>query len=334
MLRKLPKIELHCHLDGSLRVDSIIDIAKKENIELPSFNIEEVNKLVKVQSDCTSLVEYLKKFDLPNKVMQSKESLKRVTYELLEDASRENIKYMEIRFAPMLHTSKGLSIDEVIESVVCGVEEAQKVYDIKANLILGCMRSMSEEDAFLVVNEGRKFLNNGVVAIDLCGPEMEGFSSRFKAPIDLARSYGYRVTIHAGEAASGINVIEAVNILGAERIGHGVRIKDLKDAYDLVKDKNIVLEMCPTSNIQTKAVELFNEHPFYKFYKDDVRVTLNTDNRTVSDIDLTNEFDLIFNNFKLDLNDYNKIYLHTVDATFADEETKEWLRDFIIDIDK
>lgn len=334
MLRKLPKIELHCHLDGSVRVDSIIDIAKKENVELPSFNIEEVNKLVKVPSDCTSLVEYLKKFDLPNKVMQSKESLKRVTFELLEDASRENIKYMEIRFAPMLHTFKGLSIDEVIESVVCGVEEAQKVYDIKANLILGCMRSMSEGDAFLVVNEGRKFLNNGVVAIDLCGPEMEGFSSRFKAPIDLARSYGYRVTIHAGEAASGINVIEAVNILGAERIGHGVRIKDLKDAYDLVKDKNIVLEMCPTSNIQTKAVELFNEHPFYKFYKDDVRVTINTDNRTVSDIDLTNEFNLVFNNFKLDLNDYNKIYLHTVDATFADEETKEWLRDFIIDIYK
>lgn len=334
MLKKLPKIELHCHLDGSVRVDSIIDIAKKENIELPSFNIEEVNKLVKVPSDCTSLVEYLKRFDLPNKVMQSKESLKRVTFELLEDASRENIKYMEIRFAPMLHTLKGLSIDEVIESVVCGIEEAQNFYDIKANLIIGCMRSMSEEDAFLVVNLGRKFLNKGVVAIDLCGPEMERFSREFKAPIDLAKSYGYRVTIHAGEAASGINVIEAVNILGAERIGHGVMIKDLKEAYDLVKDKNIVLEMCPTSNIQTKAVDSSKEHPFYKFYKDDVRVTLNTDNRTVSDIDLTNEFDLIFNNFEMDLKDYKKLYLNTVDATFADEETKKWLRNFIIDINK
>lgn len=329
MLKKLPKIELHCHLDGSVRPNTIIEIAKAENIELPSSNVEDITNLVKVPLDCTSLVEYLKRFDLPNRVMQSRESLKRVTFELLEDASNENIKYMEIRFAPMLHILKGLSIKEVIESVIEAMKEAEKMYHIKSNLILSCMRTMSEKEALLVVNEGREFLNNGVVAIDLCGPELEGFSNEFKDAIELAKEYGYRVTIHAGEAASGINVLEAVNILGAERIGHGVGIKDIEEAYEIVKNNNIVLEMCPTSNVNTKAVNNYKEHPFYKFYEDGVRVTLNTDNRTVSDIDLTNEFDVIFKNFNMDIKDYNNIYLDTVDATFADNETKNWLRSFI-----
>lgn len=329
MLNKLPKIELHCHLDGSVRPETIIDIAKKDNIELPSLEIDTIKDMVRAPLDCTSLVEYLKRFDLPNKVMQTKESLRRITFELLEDASKENLKYMEIRFAPMLHTLNGLSISEVIESIIEGIEEAENTYEVKANLILSCMRTMTTEDAFLVVEEGKKYLNNKVVGIDLCGPENEGFCEDFKEPIDLARKYGYRVTIHAGEAASGMNVLEAVKILKAERIGHGVGIKDIKEAYEIVKENNIVLEMCPTSNVQTKAVNSYKDHPFYKFYKDGVKVTLNTDNRTVSNIDLTNEFNAIDKSFEMDREDYKNIYLDSVDATFANEETKKWLRKFI-----
>ncbi|RDY23725.1 adenosine deaminase [Romboutsia maritimum] len=329
MIKKLPKIELHCHLDGSVRLDTIIDIAKKENIKLPSEDINELSSLVKVPSNCTSLVEYLKRFDLPNKIMQTKESLRRISFELLEDAQRENVKYLEIRFAPMLHLQRELTISEVIESVICGMKEAQEKYDIKSNLILGCMRTMSEEDAILVINEGKKFLNKGVVAVDLCGPELEGFSSNFKNAMDLARSYGYKVTIHAGEAASENNVLDAINLLGAKRIGHGVRIKDKKEVYKLVKEKNIVLEMCPTSNVQTKAIDAYENHPFYPFYKDDIKVTISTDNRTVSDIDLSSEIDTMFNKFDLKRDDYKKIYLNSVDATFADDKTKNWLRSLI-----
>lgn len=329
MLRKLPKIELHCHLDGSVRPQTIIDIAQKENIALPSNKLEEIQNMVRVPLDCTSLVEYLKRFDLPNLVMQTRESLRRITFELLEDASKENLKYIEIRFAPMLHTLKGLSVSEVIESIIEGIREAEKKYEIKANLILGCMRTMTVSDAIYVVEEGKKYLNKGVVAIDLCGPEKEGFAKEYKEAIDLARDYGYRVTIHAGEAASGFNVLEAVELLNAERIGHGVGIKDLAEAYEIVKDKNIVLEMCPTSNINTKAVNSYKEHPFYKFYKDGLKVTLNTDNRTVSNIDLTNEFNSIYNDFDMSEEDYRNLYLSAVDATFADEETKEWLRKFV-----
>ena len=195
MINKLPKIELHCHLDGSVRVDTIIDIAKKENIKLESYEKCDVEKLVQVPNDCTSLNEYLKRFDLANKVMQSSENIKRVTFELLEDAQKENVKYIEVRFAPLLHLNGGLSIEEVIQSAIDGINEAEKMYDIKGNIILCCMRTMSEDDAILVVEEGKKFLNKGVVAIDLAGPEEEGFVKKYKKAIELARSYGYNKKI-------------------------------------------------------------------------------------------------------------------------------------------
>lgn len=329
MINKLPKIELHCHLDGSVRVDTIIDIAKKEGIKLDSYKRCDIEKLVQVTNDCTSLNEYLKRFDLPNKVMQSSENIKRITFELLEDAQKENIKYIEIRFAPLLHLQKGLSIEEVIQSAIDGINQAQRIYDIKGNIILSCMRNMSEDDAILLIEKGRKFLNKGVVAIDLAGPEEEGFANKYKRAIELARSYGYNITIHAGEAASAQNVIDAINILKAQRIGHGVRIKDMKDAYDLVKKTGVVLEMCPTSNIQTKAIECLNKYPLYDFYKDGIKLSINTDNRTVSNIDLSNEIKVISDEFNMSKEKYKDIYLNTIDAIFADESTKKWLRRLI-----
>lgn len=328
-MNKLPKIELHCHLDGSVRVDTIIDISKKEGIKLDSYERCDIEKMVQVQNDCTSLNEYLKRFDLPNKVMQSSKNIKRIAFELLEDAQKENVKYIEVRFAPLLHLDGGLSIEEVMQSVVDGINEAEKMYDIKGNVILSCMRTMSEEDAILVIEEGRKFLNKGVVAIDLAGPEEEDFVEKYKRAIELARSYGYNVTIHAGEAASGQNVIDAINILKAQRIGHGVRIKDMKDAYELVKETGVVLEMCPTSNIQTKAIESFSKYPLYDFYKDGINLSINTDNRTVSNIDLSNEIKVISDEFNMSKEEYIDIYLNAVEATFAEESTKEWLRKLI-----
>ena len=325
----LPKIELHCHLDGSVRVDTIIDIAKKENIEIPSFEEKVIRGFVEVPKDCTSLNEYLKRFKLPNNIMQSSYSLERIAFELLEDAASENIKYIEVRFAPQLHTNNGLTVKQVIKSVLKGIRKAEEIYDIKGNLILGCMRNMSVEDGLEVVSEGKQFLNNGVVAIDLCGPEYEEFAYKYKEITDLAKKLGYKVTIHAGEAASAQNVIDAINILGATRIGHGVRIKDMKEAYDLVKEKNVTLEMCPTSNIQTKAIDDFNNYPLHDFYKDNIKVSINTDNRTVSNIALHNEISLILNRFNMGLDDYNKIYTDAVEASFADDNTKKWLSSLI-----
>jgi adenosine deaminase len=320
----LPKIELHCHLDGSLRPETIIDIALKEGIHLPSYERKELQKELIAPLDCESLDDYLKRFSLPNLVMQSKENLRRITFELFEDATKENVKYMEVRFAPLLHTLKGLDVEEIIQAVVEGMDDAVKRYDIRGNIILSCMRTMSVERAFEVVEKGRKFLGKGVVAIDLCASEEEGFCGRFIEPMALARNYGYRVTIHAGETGVGKNVLEAVELLGAERIGHGVFIKDCPEAYNIVKDRQVVLEMCPTSNVQTKAVGHYREHPIYQFHKDGIKVTINTDNRTVSDTTMTKECRLVNSEFNLSEEDYRQIYINSVEASFADKETKEW----------
>ncbi len=320
----LPKIELHCHLDGSLRPETIIDIALKDGIQLPSYERNELQKELIAPLECESLDDYLKRFALPNLVMQSKENLRRITFELFEDAAKENVKYMEVRFAPLLHTLKGLDVEEIIQAVLEGMKAAAKRYDIRGNIILSCMRTMPVESAFEVVEKGRKFLGKGVVAIDLCASEEEGFCRRFIEPIALARNYGYRVTIHAGETGVGKNVLEAVELLGAERIGHGVFIKDCPEAYTIVKDRQVVLEMCPTSNVQTKAVRDYHEHPIYLFHKDGIKVTINTDNRTVSDTTMTKECQIVNSEFNLSEEDYRQIYLNSVEASFADKETKEW----------
>ncbi|WP_374055880.1 adenosine deaminase [Rossellomorea sp. FM04394] len=325
----MPKIELHCHLDGSVRPETIIDIAKREGIPIPSFDIEEMKEELIAPLDCKSLDEYLEKFSIPNAVMQSKENLKRITFELYEDAAKENVKYMEVRFAPLLHTEKGLSVEEVIGSVIEGMKEAEEHFDIKGNIILSCMRTMSAERAFEVVEQGKIFLGKGVVAIDLCASEEEGFCGKFIEPIALAREYGYRVTIHAGETGIGRNVLEAVEWLGAERIGHGVYMTDCPEAYQVVKEKQIVLEICPTSNVQTKAVKEFRDHPLFDFHRDGIKITLNTDNRTVSDTTMTKECDLVWNEFAMSEEDYREIYMNSVEAAFASDEVKEGLKKYL-----
>ena len=286
--KDIPKIDLHCHLDGSVRAETVLNIIKKDNLEF-SLNLKQIKKKLIAPSNCNSLNEYLKCFNLPIAVMQTKDNLERVSYELMEDAALENIKYIEIRFAPQQHKQNGLTTKEIIESVLVGMRKAEEQYDIKGNYILSCMRHLSAESAMKIIEDGRQFLNRGVVAIDLCGGEEVGFCHKFINPIKNARKYGYHITVHAGETGIGQNVIDAIQLLGAERIGHGIFIKDNKEAYDLVKEKKIILEICPTSNIQTKAINTYKEHPIYDFYNDKIMVTLNTDNRTVSDTTMTKE---------------------------------------------
>lgn len=329
-LFKLPKIDLHCHLDGSVRPETIIDIANKENIKLDSYDINEIKKEIIVPLNCSSLNEYLGAFTIPNLVMQSKEDLRRIAFELYEDAAKENVKYMEVRFAPVLHTVRGLTLEEVIESVLIGIHDAEKKFDIKGNLILGCMRFMSVEKAFEVIEAGRKFLDKGVVAVDLCAGEEEGFCRKFIEPITLAKEYGYRITIHAGETGIGENVLEAVKLLEAERIGHGVYIKDCEEAYKIVKEKHITLEICPTSNVQTKAVSSFENHPIYDFYKDGINISINTDNRTVSDTTMTNEIQIVNEYFHMTFEDYKNIYNMSVKASFASKNIKNELKKKLI----
>lgn len=333
-MKSYPKIELHCHLDGSVRPATVIDIARKEGVALPSSDLGVVREHMVAKPDCRTLKEYLTKFEIPLLVMQTPGSLERIAYELLEDAWRENVKYMEVRFGPQLHRAKGLSLKEVIASVLSGMEKAENQFGVKSNLILSSLRGAPMDSLYELIEAGREFLGQGVVALDLCAAEEEGFSKDYVAPFRLARRYGYRITIHAGEACSGNNVFEAVSLLGAERIGHGVRLLSSPEGYDLVKTKGTLLEMCPTSNVQTKAVPDFSSHPIMDFMRDGIAVSIATDNRTVSATTMSREIEIVSDTLGMTAEEYGRVYRESIAASFADDAVKEALFAFEEDIYK
>ena len=324
----LPKIDLHCHLDGSVRPQTVIDLAKQQNITLPSYDVDEINALMVAPETCSDLPEYLSRFDLPVSVMQTADSLERISFELFEDAAKENVKYLEVRFAPQLHIQNGLTYEEIISSAVKGMKKAEELYDIKGNYILSMVKFLPSDTIPQVIDAGVGLLNQGVVAFDLAGSELDGFSHDYATFAQDAKDKGYRVTIHAGEQGSGQNVYEAISILGAERIGHGVAIKDHQQAYNLVKDEDVALETCPSSNVQTKAIPELSQHPIKAFYKDGVPVTINTDNRTVSNTTMTDEVRKVVEQFELTEADYYQIYKMSVKHSFASDDIKQALMQF------
>lgn len=323
-----PKIDLHCHLDGSVRPETIRELAIMQGIEIP----ESLREELVAPETCQSLDEYLLRFDLPNRLMQTQENLERITFELYEDAARENVKYMEVRFGPLLHVMEGLSLDQVFKGVLSGMKRAEKNYDIKGNLIVSILRTMPKDRIYELIDVAAQYLNKGVVAMDLAASELPGFCQEFIPHMAYAREKGFHITIHAGETGSGQNVTDAIQLLGAERIGHGIYIHDDQEAFDLCLNKQTVLEVCPTSNVQTKAVPTLVEHPMKMFYDKEIKVTINTDNRTVSDTTMTKELEKTFETFEMTVEDYKQIYLNSICRAFTNESTKEWLRDYLKDI--
>lgn len=324
----LPKIDLHCHLDGSVRPQTIIDLAQQQSITLPSEDIDEINTLMIAPETCLNLDEYLQRFELPLSVMQTGEALERISFELFEDAAKENVKYLEVRFGPLLHLEKGLTLDQIIGSVIQGMKRAETLYDIKGNYILSLLRHMPKESIKGVIDAGAKYLDDGVVAFDLAGGEVSGFCHEFVPYAHYAAEKGYRITIHAGEQGDGQNVYDAISLLGAERIGHGIHIKGHTEAYKLVKNNAVALETCPSSNIQTKAVDKLSSHPIKEFYQDGVPVTINTDNRTVSNTTMSDEVRKVMEEFKLSREDYFNIYKISVAYSFASESVKQHLLNY------
>lgn len=321
----LPKIDLHCHLDGSVRPQTIIDLARQQKLLLPSEDIDTIRDLMIAPETCKDLDEYLMRFDLPLSVMQEADAIERISFELYEDAAKENVKYLEVRFGPLLHLQKGLTLDQVIGSAVKGMQRAEAMYDIKGNYILSILRTMPKDRINEVIDAGASYLGDGVAAFDLAGSEQPGFCEAFIPYAKYALEKGYRVTIHAGEQGSGQNVFDAVTMLGAERIGHGIHIKGHLEAYQLVKGKAVGLETCPSSNVQTKAVTDLASHPVKAFHRDGVSITINTDNRTVSNTTMTDEVRKVMEEFELTREEYFDIYKVSVEQSFASDEVKQAL---------
>lgn len=311
-------IDLHLHLDGSLSLETVKELSKIEGIAIDSD--DELIKKLRVSENCRDLNEYLEKFDFPLSLLQSRKAIKIAVSNLLEELKSENILYAEIRFAPQLHTKKGLSQQEVVEAAIEGLNNS-----IKSNLILCCMRGNDNiNENIETVNIAEKYLGKGVCAIDLAGAEALYTTEKFGYIFELASSKNIPFTIHAGEAMGAESIRKALEF-GAKRIGHGVRAFEDNELMEILAESKIPLELCPTSNLNTRVFEDIQNYPIRKFMEKGVVITINTDNRTVSNTNIMKEIDLVKNAFSLSNEDINSFILNGAIHSFADEDTKEFV---------
>jgi adenosine deaminase len=289
LLERLPKADLHVHLDGSLRPSTMIDLAADAGVELPVREPDALGAFMNVQNG-TGLVDYLKRFDITLALMQAEHAIERIAYELAEDAALENVRYMEVRFCPALNTRGGLAGDAVVEAALRGLRRAQADHDIETAVIVCGLRNLPVTTSIEMAELAVAFRDRGVVAFDLAGAE------RGHPPIDhqpafrIAADANMAVTIHAGEAFGPASIHQAVHACNARRIGHGTRLWEDGDLMRFVNDFRIPLELCLTSNVQTHASPSLEEHPARLFYDHGLVVTLNTDNRMMSGTTVTDEY--------------------------------------------
>ena len=327
LFQKLPKTDLHVHLDGSLRLETILDLAQKDGIELPSRDPDELRRAMHLGENCGSLVEYLKAFDVTLRVMQTEESLYRIAYELAEDAARENVLYMEVRYSPMLHTRKGLKLTRVIESVLGGLKAAREVYGVESNLIVCGIRNVSVESSLEMAELAVAYKGRGVVGFDLAGAEYDHPAKHHKPAFQLVRDNNINVTIHAGEAFGPESIAQAIHVCGAHRIGHGCRLREDGDLLHYLNDHRIPLECCPSSNVQTGAVRALASHPLKLYYDLGLRVTVNTDNRLVTDTTVSKELWLCHTQMGMTLRDVKSVIMGGFKSSFLPfHERQAYLR--------
>ena len=285
-------IDLHLHLDGSLPINAVIKLARIQNITLPADDEETLKTYLTVSPTAQSLNDYLKCFDLPLELLQSCDAVEFAVYELICELTKQGIVYSEIRFAPQLHTKNGQTQRDIIEAAIKGLRKAESDFNTKSNLILCTMRGGAEKENLLTVRLAAEYLGSGVCAVDLAGAEALYKTELYRSVFELAAELCVPFTIHAGEADGAQSVKTALNF-GARRIGHGVAAVNDNELLDEIKRRNISIECCLTSNLQTKAVSSLSQHPIKDFLHLGINATINTDNMTVSDTTIEKEFALL-----------------------------------------
>ncbi|KAK2964829.1 putative Adenosine deaminase [Blattamonas nauphoetae] len=289
-IRQLPKAELHCHLDGSIRVKTVLELAAEQGVVLPTTDEKELSALLNVAEDCPSLVEYLRAFDITLLVLQRPYAITRTVYEIAEDCVNDGTTYIEIRFAPILHTNKGHSLSEIVKAAIEGKMLAEQRLPIVVRIIVCAMRQLSSDDSVNAAEIAWRYRDQGIVALDTAGPE-NGFSSVLhQEAFDIVRKNNLNCTLHAGEAAGWESVHDSIRYCGAHRIGHGVRIKENKQLVQYIINHQISIESCVTSNVQTKAVASLKEHPIREYFDQGIVICPCTDNTTVSNVTLSSEY--------------------------------------------
>jgi adenosine deaminase len=316
VFQALPKTDLHVHLDGSLRLSTILELAEEEGVKLPAHDEAGLRAAIGCGNNFGSLVEYLRGFEITLAVMQTEAALERIAFELAEDAHRENVRYMEVRYAPMLHTQRGTKLTAVVEAVLDGLGRARDTYGIKSNLIICGIRNISPESSYAMAELCVAYKNRGVVGFDLAGAEAEFPPKHHRAAFQLVRDNNINTTIHAGEAYGPLSVAQAIHVCGAHRIGHGVRLREDGDLLHYVIDHRIPLECCPSSNVQTGAVKTLAQHPLKLYFDLGVRVTVNTDNRLITDTSVSKELWLAHHQIGIPFVDIKKIVIAGFKSSF------------------
>jgi len=310
--------ELHLHIDGSIRPSTVWDLAHKQNMVLTVPNPAALEKELIVPDNCTALTQYLERFTLPLQVLQQADAITRVTYELAEDLAAENITCAELRFAPGSCTRKGLKQEEAVEAAICGVKQALLTYPhLHIGLILCCMRGDHDIDNANkeTIRLAAKYLGNVVCAVDLAGAEALYPTSEYEGLFREASLLDIPFTIHAGEAAGPESVRKALSF-GACRIGHGIRAIEDPALVDLLVRNNITLEICPKSNFDTKCFSDPNQYPLRSLFDAGVPVTLNSDNRTVSDTSLRKEIAYVQKQYHFTDTEIQKMQEYAKEALF------------------
>jgi adenosine deaminase len=323
VFEKLPKTDLHVHLDGSLRLESLIDLAERQGVTLPADTSEGLRKAMHCGENTGSLARYLEAFDITLSVLQTEDSLYRVAYELAQDAAAENVRYMEVRYSPMLHLKRGLSVVAVVEAVLAGLRRGYEDHGIESNVIICGIRNISPESSLEMARLAVAYKNRGVVAFDLAGAEYDHPAKHHRDAFQLIRNNNIDCTIHAGEAFGPESISQALHVCGAHRIGHGCRLREDGDLLHYITDHRIPLEVCPSSNVQTGAVESLERHPLRLYHDLGVRVTVNTDNRLITDTTVSKELWLCHTKMGLDAKGIARLILNGFKSAFLPFHIKQ-----------
>ena len=289
LLRRIPKAELHCHLDGSVRPTTLLDLGREYGVPMPETSADALAHHMYVR-DARHLEDYLTRFDVTLGVMQSERALERISFELGEDAAADGVRYIEVRFAPVLNQQWGMSLEEAVEASLRGLARAQAVHGIVGRIIVCGLRHLSPDVSLELARLAVAFQGKGVVGFDLAGGEAGHPASAHRAAFLHAREHGMFCTCHAGEGAGPESVADAVHVCGAQRIGHGTRLIEDPRLTDELAKNGIAIEACLTSNVQTHAAKDYESHPLRAYFERGMRVTLNTDNRLMSGTTLIAEY--------------------------------------------
>jgi adenosine deaminase len=314
-IHRMPKAELHVHLDGSLRPETMIELARQHGKGLPSWNPDELRSWM-VVNDARNLEDYLQRFDITIALLQTPEAIERVAYEMVHDAARDNLRYIEIRYCPALSTREGLSLDEVVASEWRGMLRAMDETGVVARIINCSLRHFDPEQSVEIAEHSVRMRSAGVVGFDLAGGEAGRPPERHREAFAIASRGGLGITVHAGEAAGWESISEAIHACHATRIGHGTRLIERPELLEYVRDRRILVEVNITSNVQTRAVPTAADHPVRRFVDEGLAVTLCTDSWLISGVSLSDEYELAHNALGLTRSELDQMALAAFEHSF------------------